>query len=87
MAVFSIVYSRSADRLPMAFSALASSGAFLLSLYVLQRAAISFGLAWIMGFLAISVGVILAPNKVQSFKSAILDGTCRPAFSRQQRWS
>ena len=48
----------------MAFSALASSGAFLLSLYVLQRAALSFGSAWIMGFLAISIGLIIAPNKV-----------------------
>jgi len=64
VALFSIVYSQLADRVPMALSALASSGAFLLSLYVLQRAAISFGLAWIMGFLAISIGLILAPNKV-----------------------
>ena len=64
MAVFSIVYSRLSDRLTIALSALASGGAFLLSLYVLQRAALSFGSAWIMGFLAISIGLIIAPNKV-----------------------
>jgi hypothetical protein len=48
----------------MALAALASSGAFLLSLYVLQRVALSFGPAWIMGSVAISVGLILVPNKV-----------------------
>jgi hypothetical protein len=63
VALFSIVYSQLADRLPMALSALASCSAFLLSLYALQRAALSFGSAWIMGFLAISIGLILAPNK------------------------
>jgi hypothetical protein len=64
VALFSIVYSRLSDRLAIALSALASSGAFLLSLYVLQRTALSFWPAWIMGFLAISIGLILAPNKI-----------------------
>ena len=64
VALFSVVYSQLADSLPMALAALASSGAFLLSLYVLQRVALSFGPAWIMGSVAISVGLILVPNKV-----------------------
>jgi hypothetical protein len=64
VALFSIVYSRLSDRLTIALSALASAGAFLLSLYVLQRAALSFWPAWIIGFLAISIGLILAPNKI-----------------------
>src|ERR1700751_5085468 len=64
VALFSIVYSRLSERLTIALSALAGGGAFLLSLYVLQRTALSFWPAWIMGFLAISIGLILAPNKI-----------------------
>jgi hypothetical protein len=64
VALFSVVYSQLADSLPMALAAFPSSGAFLLSLYVLQRVALSFGPAWIMGFVAISVGLLLVPDKV-----------------------
>jgi hypothetical protein len=64
VALFSVVYSRLAGRLPMATCAVASFGAFLLSLYFLPKSGFPFWPAWITGFLAISIGLILTPNKV-----------------------
>jgi uncharacterized membrane protein HdeD (DUF308 family) len=64
VALFSVVYSRLSDRLQIVSCALCGFGAFLLSLYFLQKSAPSFWSAWITGFLAISVGLILTPNKV-----------------------
>ncbi len=64
VALFSVVYSRLAERLQMAICALASFGAFLLSLYFLSKSGLPFWPAWITGFLAISIGLILTPNNV-----------------------
>jgi uncharacterized membrane protein HdeD (DUF308 family) len=64
VALFSVVYSRLADRLPVIGCALGSFGVFLLSLYFLQKSGFSFWPAWITGFLAISIGLVLTPNKV-----------------------
>jgi hypothetical protein len=64
VALFSVVYSRLSDRQPMPTCALCGFGAFLLSLYCLQKSGFSFWTAWITGFLAISIGLILTPNKV-----------------------
>src|SRR5260370_2327108 len=64
VALFSVVYSRLAERLQMATCALASFGAFLLSLYFLPKSGFSFWPAWITGFLAISIGLILTPTHV-----------------------
>jgi hypothetical protein len=64
VALFSVIYSRLSNRLPMAACVICSCAAFFLSLYFLQKAAPSFWSAWITGFLAVSVGLILTPNKV-----------------------
>jgi hypothetical protein len=64
VALFSVVYSRLAIRYRAAACALCSFGTFLVSLYFLQKSALPFVPGWITGFLAVSVGLILTPNKV-----------------------
>jgi hypothetical protein len=63
VALFSVVYSWLAERQQMVTCALGSFAAFLLSLYFLPKSGFPFWPAWIMGFLAISIGLILTPNK------------------------
>ena len=83
VALFSIVYSQLADRVPMALFALASGGAFLCTScreppYPLGRPG-----SW-DSWLSPSDSFSFQTKYRQSFKSAILDGTCRPACSRPQ---
>jgi hypothetical protein len=63
VALFSVVYSRLSDSRQMPTCVVGGFGAFLLSLYCLQKSSFSFGPAWITGFLAISIGLILIPKK------------------------
>lgn len=63
VAIFSIVYGRLAQRLPMPACALCGLGVFLASLYVLQSLALPFWPTWIIGVLAISLGLICLPNQ------------------------
>jgi hypothetical protein len=63
VALFSVVYGRLSDTRRMPTCALCGFGIFLFSLYCLQKSGFSFSAAWITGFLAISVGLILTPNK------------------------
>jgi hypothetical protein len=64
VAIFSIVYGRLARRLQMPACGLCGLGVFLVSLYFLQRLALSFWQTWIIGVLAISLGLICTPNKL-----------------------
>jgi len=64
IAIFSIVYGRLAQRLQMLACALCGLGVFLVSLYFLQRIALAFWQTWIIGVLAISLGLICTPNKL-----------------------
>jgi hypothetical protein len=64
VAISSIVYGRLAQRLQMPGCALCGLGVFLASLYFLQRFALPFWLTWIIGVLAISLGLIYMPNKL-----------------------
>jgi hypothetical protein len=63
VALFSVVYARLSHTRPMPSCAVCGFSVFLLSLYCLQKSGFSFSAAWITGFLAISVGLILTPNK------------------------
>jgi len=60
----SVVYTRLSGHRQVVSCALGSFGAFLLSLYFLQKSGFSFWPSWITGFLAISLGLMLTPNKV-----------------------
>lgn len=64
VALFSIVYAVVARRLPMPACLLSGFGVFLLVLYVLQRLSLSLWQAWIIGVIAISLGLILVPDKL-----------------------
>ena len=87
VALFSVVYSRLAERQQMATCALGSFAAFLLSLYFLPKSGFPFWSAWITGFLAISIGLILLQTRCRpNFKSAIPNGIYRHASSRRPRW-
>ncbi len=63
VALFSVVYTRLSGHRQVVSCALGSFGAFLLSLYFLQKSGFSFWPSWITGFLAISLGLMLTPNK------------------------
>jgi hypothetical protein len=63
VAIFSVVYGRLAQRLPMPACAFCGLAVFTLSLFFLQRLDLSFWQIWIIGVLAISLGLICAPNK------------------------
>jgi hypothetical protein len=64
VALFSVVYTRLSGHRQVVSCALYSFSAFLLSLYFLQKSGFSFWPSWITGFLAISLGLMLTPNKV-----------------------
>jgi hypothetical protein len=64
VALFSVVYTRLSGHRQVVSCALCSFSAFLLSLYFLQKSGFSFWPSWITGFLAISLGLMLTPNKV-----------------------
>jgi hypothetical protein len=64
IAIFSIVYGRLAQRLQMPACAFCGLGVFLVSLYFLQRLTLLFWQTWIIGVLAISLGLICTPNKI-----------------------
>ena len=64
VALFSVLYSRLAIRRQATACALVSFSAFVVSLYFLQKSALSFWPGWITGFFAISIGLILTPSKV-----------------------
>jgi hypothetical protein len=64
VALFSVVYGRLSNSRRMPTCAVGGFGAFLLSLYCLQKSSFSFWPAWITGFLAISIGLILTPNRM-----------------------
>jgi hypothetical protein len=64
VALFSVVYGRLSDSRQMPTCAVYGFGAFLLPLYSLQKSGFSFWPAWITGFLAISIGLLLTPNKM-----------------------
>jgi hypothetical protein len=63
VAVFSIVYSRLARRQRVTVCLICGLSSFLIALYLLQRLALSFWQAWIIGLLAISLGLICTPNQ------------------------
>jgi hypothetical protein len=63
VALFSLVYGRLCSRCSISVCGLSGAGIFLLSLFILQRSALSFWPAWIIGILAISLGVILMPHQ------------------------
>jgi hypothetical protein len=64
VAFFSIVYGRLARRLQMPACALCGLVVFFVSLYFLQKLGLPFWQTWIIGVLAISFGLISAPNKL-----------------------
>ena len=64
VALFSVVYTRLSGHRQVVSCTLGSFGAFLLALYFLQKSGFSFWVSWITGFLAISLGLMLTPNKV-----------------------
>jgi hypothetical protein len=63
VALFSVVYARLSGHRQVVSCTLGSFGAFLLSLYFLQKSGFSFWPSWITGFLAISLGLLLIPNR------------------------
>jgi hypothetical protein len=64
VAIFSVVYGRLAQRLHMPACALCGVGAFLLSLFFLQKLALPFWLTWVIGVLAISLGLVLRAKQI-----------------------
>jgi hypothetical protein len=64
VALFSIVYAQLARRLPMSGCLLSGFIGFLLALYFLQKLSLSIWQTWIVGVLAISLGLMLIPNKL-----------------------
>jgi len=64
VAIFSVVYGRLAQRLPMPACALCGLGVFLASLYFLQSLGLPFWPTWIIGVLAISLGLLCLPNQL-----------------------
>src|SRR5215469_1222884 len=64
VALFSMVYGVLARRLSMPACLLSGFGVFLLVLYFLQSLSLSLGQTWIIGVLAISLGLILVPSKL-----------------------
>jgi hypothetical protein len=64
VALFSAVYGRLSDSRKMPTCAVCGFCAFVFSLYCLQKSGFSFWPAWIIGFLAISIGLMLTPNRM-----------------------
>lgn len=64
VALFSVVYGRLSDTRRVPTCAICGFGVFLLSLHCLQKSGFSFLAAWITGFLAISIGLMLTPSKI-----------------------
>jgi hypothetical protein len=64
VALFSLVYAVAAKRLSMPACLLSGFGVFLLVLYFLQSIALSLWQTWIIGVFAISIALIVVPNKL-----------------------